>query len=276
MSLHDAAFKSYMSQNEYAWESGIKMPTQIAEMSVDPLVECDGNYTFANGRVNSKVHIIKQESNSLVRLAYKVTVTYHGFDGQMAVARWGVKINDKPVLASQNYDNSESFVSFIGSSSLVFKPAGCKILEIQEIDHNSKSILWIDLSKEKLEFSTSFPMASEKIHALIQKGKFFRPSDDKEVKTILHSDHAGVFLYARNTEWDGDIYHAKETEEFVKCQSKMIAMHSCEGKGLEWEIKLPNETDKHYLEFPDGDFTACKEHEHLVLLDTNPLDLISL
>jgi hypothetical protein len=240
------------------------MHYQNVKISIDQGITCVKDYTCVKGNDTSTIHIGKEESNDL---SYKVSVLYRGIrENQPA---WKVEINDKCLFM-----NSDDLV-YIGSKSFVFRAVNKETIEIQETDEDDTVSLWVDLSGKRYEVGENIPSISEKIQALIEKGKIFKPSDDKEVKKILYHSN-GVFLYASDKDGHGgDIYHAKETEEFVKCESKMKWWARCNCLDSGWEVTLSNETVKHKLEFPSGD-VFCEGHEHHVLWDETSLKMITV
>jgi len=235
-----------------------------SQISIDRGIECTGEYTCTKDNDKSKIQIIKEESKDLT---YKISVIYHGL--QNSRSKWTVHINDKvPIIDNGN-------LSYNGSQLFVFKPVGKETIEIQETDEQDTVSVWIDLSEEKYEAHRTLPVVSEKIQSLIEKGKVFKPAGDHEVKKIFHSKGVGVFLYARDMGWHGDIYYAKEeAEEFSKCESKKIMQCRCLAADSSWEVTLPTETVPHILEFPQG--SANEGHGSSITWDQTALKSITL
>lgn len=176
--------------------------------------------------------------------------------------------NDKlPTIDGEN-------LNYFGSKVFIFKSVGRTTLEVQETDEHCTASVWICLSGERYEVHRTLSIVSEKIKALIEKGKIFKPADGKEVKKIFYSEDAGVFLYVRDkNRGHSDIYYANEGE-FSKCESKMIIQCRCPAGDSSWKVKLPTEIEPRILEFPQGN--ADGGHGNNVSWDKTSLKSIIL
>ncbi len=238
---------------------------QGPKITIDQGIACNGEYTYTKGSDSSKIKIIKEETNDL---AYKVSVTYEGIKDQRP--DWTIHINDKRPMIEKDG------LIFSGSKEFVFKPIGKETIEIQETDENATAPIWIDISDERYEVCTTLPIVSEKIQALIQKARIFKPADEKVIKKIFYNNQVGVFLYAKDESHKTDIYHAKETEEFVKCESMMTSQCRCIVGDSTWSVKIPHEAESRNLTFPQSNFESKDGHGKNVSWDHIRMKSITL
>lgn len=212
---------------------------QNYEITLNPGEQGIKEYSFTKNEASSSLWVSKEETQTL---SYKATITYNGMKNMRP--NWTLRINDQiPSI----WTNRKGALSYAGAQRFEFKPEDQETLEVQETDEQSTTSVWVDLAKEKYEAYVVRPASTEKIQTLVNKGKIFKPAEQSEVKKIFFSRDLGVFLHVKKQEGTHVIYHAKETEEFSPCESKVINQY----RGSEdfvWEVKLNSQDKVHTLD----------------------------
>lgn len=227
-------------------------------ITIDKGIIGNATYTFSNGSQNHTIQIIKTEGATTT--PYKVSVALKGLEKNRR-PKWEVKINDQ----FPKYETKD--MSYAGTTKLVFESDVTDVVKVTETDEKSTSSLWVELRNYVV--SENRPVVSDKVQALLEKARVFKPTGDEKVKKIFWVNSGEVLIYAQGKQ--ASIYSTKTDGEFAKCEAVMNYASYWSESRCNAVVKLPGEEMEHEFTFGLG-----RGQDSSVLWDKKPMKTIQM